>query len=316
MKTGESPSEGERPNVEARRWRGGARALERPWRRVWIVALLAGLIACVSQWSPPQPEGYHRSEPVRGAGDAIGAEHCYDCHDSFEGHLASTAGHSDCEACHGPAQLHAYSAKAGDIRFPSSQDCAACHQIGSRTLLGWSTSEHDRSGVACSDCHDTHNRELWHVREAATIEGAIFPHAGGTTRMCVSCHAEVAAEFDLPSHHPMREGMVGCTDCHSAHENKRATLGADTQTCLSCHQEVAGPWVYEHAPVTEDCGYCHSAHGSTADFLLEASQPAVCISCHTLPTAGAVHDPYAFTTGCTDCHSAIHGSFADPHLRK
>ena len=35
-----------------------------------------------------------------------------------------------------------------------------------------------------------------------------------------------------------------------------------------------------------------------------------------LPIAGAVHQPYALTTACSDCHSAIHGSFADPHLRK
>jgi hypothetical protein len=29
-----------------------------------------------------------------------------------------------------------------------------------------------------------------------------------------------------------------------------------------------------------------------------------------------VHDPQAFVTRCTDCHHAVHGSFADPHLRR
>jgi DmsE family decaheme c-type cytochrome len=133
--------------------------------------------------------------------------------------------------------------------------------------------------------------------------------------MCVSCHGEVAAQFDLPSHHPMREGMLDCTDCHSAHENKRETLGPPTQTCVGCHQEVAGPWVYEHPPVTEDCGYCHAAHGATADFLLETSQPAACISCHTVALQGAEH-ALAFSTDCTDCHNSIHGSYTDPHLRR
>jgi DmsE family decaheme c-type cytochrome len=134
--------------------------------------------------------------------------------------------------------------------------------------------------------------------------------------MCVSCHPEVRAQFDLPSHHPIAEGMVGCTDCHGAHESRRETLGSATRQCVGCHQEVAGPWIYEHPPVNEDCGYCHAPHGASADFLLEASQPAACISCHTLPIAGAIHQPYAFTTACTDCHNAVHGSYTDPHLRK
>jgi predicted CXXCH cytochrome family protein len=68
--------------------------------------------------------------------------------------------------------------------------------------------------------------------------------------------------------------------------------------------------------VSEDCGYCHVPHGASADFLLEAPQPASCISCHTLPIQGAVHQPYAFTTACTNCHNAVHGSYSDPHLRQ
>jgi DmsE family decaheme c-type cytochrome len=280
------------------------------------VLLFGGLFACVSRWTPPHQVGRHRTQPVSGAGAEIGAQQCYACHDSFEGHFVASDEHADCESCHGPGQLHAYTARASDIRYPENESCAACHQIGSKTLLGWTTSEHARSGVLCSDCHDTHNRELLHVRRAAKAQGAMLRHAGGVTRMCVSCHAEVAAQFDLPSHHPMREGMLECTGCHGAHENHRVTLGATTQLCASCHQEVMGPWIYEHPPVTEDCGYCHAPHGASADFLLETSQPAACISCHTLPIAGAVHDPYAFTTSCTDCHNSIHGSFTDPHLRR
>jgi DmsE family decaheme c-type cytochrome len=296
---------------------GGKRPLRKRYLRfVAASVLLGGLFACVSVWSPPDQSGHQRTKPVEGAGAQIGAARCYDCHDSFEGHFVASEGHSDCESCHGAAELHAHTARAMDIRYPGSEDCAACHQIGSKTLLGWTTSQHSRSGVTCSDCHDTHNRELWHVRKAVQVQGTMLRHAGGTTRMCVSCHPEVSAQFDLPSHHPMREGMLECTDCHGAHENRRQTLGALTQVCVSCHQEVAGPWIYEHAPVTEDCGYCHAPHGTSADFLLEASQPAACISCHTLPLAGAVHDPYAFATSCTDCHNSVHGSYTDPHLRR
>ena len=86
--------------------------------------------------------------------------------------------------------------------------------------------------------------------------------------------------------------------------------------CTTCHQEIAGPWIYEHAPVSEDCGHCHTPHGASADFLLEVPQPAGCINCHSLPISGAVHEPWAFTTRCTDCHSAVHGSYTDPVLRR
>ena len=48
----------------------------------------------------------------------------------------------------------------------------------------------------------------------------------------------------------------------------------------------------------------------------ESLYKALCISCHSVAESGAVHDPWAFSTRCSDCHSAVHGSFADPHLRR
>jgi hypothetical protein len=57
-------------------------------------------------------------------------------------------------------------------------------------------------------------------------------------------------------------------------------------------------------------------HGAAADNLLIANQPGTCVFCHSVAEAGAVHDPQAYVTRCTDCHKAIHGSFADPHLRR
>jgi len=134
--------------------------------------------------------------------------------------------------------------------------------------------------------------------------------------MCSSCHPEVVAQLELPSHHPIFEGMLGCTDCHDPHGGRAFGLGPRTQLCAECHQQVMGPWIYEHAPVTEDCAYCHTPHGSSVDYLLEVSQPAACISCHSLATSGAAHIPYALTTACTDCHNAVHGSDTDPQLRR
>jgi predicted CXXCH cytochrome family protein len=111
------------------------------------------------------------------------------------------------------------------------------------------------------------------------------------TRLCVSCHPDVAAQFELPSHHPLREGMVSCTDCHAPHGERRVALGAATALCTGCHQDHAGPWIYEHPPVTENCGQCHAPHGTSSRALLETNEPGVCISCHTLAESGAVPHP-------------------------
>ncbi len=149
------------------------------------------------------------------------------------------------------------------------------------------------------------------------MAGATLPRADDTTRLCTTCHEEIAAQFNLPSHHPVAEGMLDCTDCHSPHQTgEEERFASRSDLCAQCHQEVVGPWIYEHTPVAEDCSYCHTPHGASADDLLEPSQPAACISCHTLPTSGAVHDPFAFTTRCSDCHGAVHGSLTDPHLRR
>jgi len=277
--------------------------------------LLAFAIACVARFAG-EPTGHRRTELVEDPGAFVGSEICLDCHDSFRGHFVRSEFHADCESCHGPAERHLYSARAVDIAYPSSETCAACHRIAETTLLGWSNSDHARAGVLCSDCHNTHNRELQHLRKTESPDEGLMLHAGAASRMCASCHPQITAQLELPAHHPILEGMLECTDCHSPHQSRDRSLGARTAVCTECHQDVAGPWIYEHAPATEDCGYCHTPHGSSVDFLLIASQPAACISCHTIPIAGAIHLPYAFSTACTDCHNAVHGSDSDPHLRR
>lgn len=281
-----------------------------------LIGLAMGILACVSVLQPSAPTGRHRVDPVSNAGARVGAVECFACHDSFEGHWVSSEYHGDCESCHGPGQRHTLTARPMDIRYPSSADCMACHEAGHATLIGWTTSAHERADVLCSDCHDTHGRALHALRPAPQAERATLPHASESTMLCASCHPEVAASLNLPSHHPVREGMMDCTDCHSPHADRGWALGATTDRCTGCHEGQGGPWIYEHAPVAEDCGTCHEPHGASATDLLAVTQPGVCISCHTVAQAGAVHDPFAFATRCTDCHSAVHGSYADPHLMR
>jgi DmsE family decaheme c-type cytochrome len=288
----------------------------RHWRWMTVLAMTL-LAACVSKWPGQEQSGYYRTDQVVSPGQPVGAQLCLDCHGSFDReHHVSSEQHGDCETCHGAGERHAYTTLPQDIRYPSSADCMACHASGHTVVSGWEVSEHARAGLLCSSCHGTHGRELRLLRRTSAIQSAILPRASEVTRMCTSCHSEIAAEFNLPSHHPIAEGMLDCTNCHSPHRSAQETLGSRTDRCATCHQEVMGPWIYEHTPVAEDCGHCHEPHGTSADNLLSTSEPAACIACHTIPTSGAVHDPFAFSTSCSDCHNAVHGSYADPHLRR
>jgi len=282
----------------------------------WLALVAVVALACVGTWRAVTPEGRHRVEPVSGAGEQLGAATCLECHVDFGGHRVRSEIHADCESCHGPGQLHVHTAEAEAIRFPGSADCAVCHEPASRTLVHWAASPHAEAGVLCSDCHATHDRQPALLRSSTELDATLWRHAGSDTQLCLGCHADVAGELSLPSHHPVREGMVACADCHPPHGRLGDSPGPPTDTCSGCHQEVMGPWIFEHPPVNEDCATCHRPHGATADSLLDATQPGVCVSCHTLAEAGAVHQPYAFTTDCTDCHGAVHGSYTDPHLRR
>lgn len=281
--------------------------------RHWVVGLGIVLAACVSTWPAVAPQRYHRTEPVAEA-EPIGAEECLVCHEDVAGHAPAPAYHADCEACHGPGSVHGDSEDPADIRYPSDADCLACHD-SRRSHLAWTGSDHARGDVSCTDCHQPHNREPKQVRRVMSGD-ALLRHGTATSQLCASCHVDVASRLELPSHHPISEGMLDCTDCHSPHASQTTQLGPPTEQCARCHQDVVGPWIFEHPPVAEDCGYCHTPHGAVADALLDTNQPGTCLSCHTLPLAGAGHDPSAYVTRCTDCHSAIHGSYSDPHLRR
>jgi predicted CXXCH cytochrome family protein len=304
------------------------------------------LLACALAWRPIAPR---RVEPIAGA-QPVGAVECEGCHEKVQDHPEIAAYHADCEACHGAGSLHAESQEARDIRFPSTADCLACHEKGRDTHLAWGTGEHARAGLLCSDCHGGHATTRQHLRDVPGT--ALAPRSaapGGAlqadlrSRVCVACHEDVAARFHYPSHHPLREGALACTSCHDPHGDSRVQLGDATRRCTSCHQDYAGPWVYEHEPVAEDCGECHDPHGAPADALLATPQPIVCLSCHTLadqwhhntagtgirgnigatsdfpaPGSGAAVKPLearTFLRDCTNCHGAVHGSYTDETLQ-
>ncbi len=233
----------------------------------------------------------------------------------------------DCESCHGPGSLAIEGltpekveadAKAGiktacnyktfiDINnLPATAKsliCLKCHTANATfNLHNWNAGAHAINDVSCSDCHRIH----------AGPDLKVKPR--DTAAMCEKCHFQQKAEFSLPSHHPVPEKRVFCTDCHDPHgtiNDKLLRKSTVKETCTQCHAEKEGPFVFEHAENTEDCRTCHSPHGSINNNLLTVAVPFLCLQCHpghrTAKSSTAVSKG-AFYTRCTDCHSQIHGT--------
>jgi len=146
----------------------------------------------------------------------------------------------------------------------------------------------------------------------------VFEHTA-EPYVCYNCHKAQKAQGNLPSHHPIREGKMKCSDCHNPHGGPMGMLRAESvnETCFRCHAEKVGPFTYDHPPVTEDCTICHSPHGSVNNNLLTQSEPFLCLKCHSGPhsRSGSLGNAKSFAqyyTQCTSCHSQIHGS--DSHV--
>jgi DmsE family decaheme c-type cytochrome len=306
--------------------------------------LAFGVACAAAVWTPA---GSRRVEPVVGA-TAVGSEDCRTCHEDVHGLEVMPSYHANCESCHGGGSLHADSEAVADIRHPASSDCLACHTPGRDTHLQWGLGEHSQAGLICSDCHDPHNDRRFFLRE---FERSGFPDMDAASRLCIECHGDVGAQLRYPSHHPVGEGGMTCMSCHDPHEDQRARPGGPNQRCAGCHQDLMGPWIYEHAPASEDCGTCHTPHGSVTSDLLATALPMLCIDCHTvndpfhqsvfgtgIPTNVGILDDFptdlgqqikpqppntppdpnqagTFLRRCTDCHGAVHGSYTDEHLR-
>jgi DmsE family decaheme c-type cytochrome len=94
------------------------------------------------------------------------------------------------------------------------------------------------------------------------------------------------------------------------------------EKCLACHTEKRGPFLWEHAPVRENCVQCHDPHGSNHEKLLVSKQPFLCQRCHlntrhpgtlydgTNTLAAANVSNRAIEHSCRNCHQQIHGGNA------
>ena len=227
-------------------------------------------------------------------------------------------GNQGCESCHGPSALHLTMGPDGKrhppgISFHEGMDpdvmdsgCTGCHKD---TTSHWAGSAHQFEEIACVSCHTVHSESN---RDKARLK----------TDLCLDCHPREKADIKRKSAHPISQGLLGCTDCHDPHGGAGPALqkfATTNQGCYDCHAGMRGPFLFEHAPVREDCTACHVPHGSNHESLLSARTPFLCQQCHlanfhpsTLldgkarPPEGASH--LLLGKDCMNCHSKVHGS--------
>ena len=226
-----------------------------------------------------------------------------------------------CESCHGPSNEHRKAKNKAEVPVmrtfgdgdhasvpQQNEACLSCHQ--EHTQAGWFGSAHENADVGCVSCHDVH------------VDRDPMFDPMQQQEVCFDCHQRVRSDTYKASGHPLRFGGMTCSGCHNVHDgNNDHLLTADNtnDTCYTCHAEKRGPFLWEHAPVTEDCSVCHRPHGSNHPASLTRRPPLLCQQCHS----AAGHPAVAYTSeevdsgrnarfmlarGCMNCHSQVHGS--------
>jgi predicted CXXCH cytochrome family protein len=304
-----------------------------------LAAIAVSLILCLPTLATKKSEygisSFAKYVQIPGA-TPVGADTCTTCHSE----IATSFRHAfhaqqgvDCEECHGPGSLHVQSGgdKSKIISFShrsateANGVCLSCHAKDAK-LRNWVAGPHASNAVRCTECHQTH---AYGTKSASPKEASfnlmtpgrvgavedLVPEAKVMMQprwqandACLKCHETQRGQMSLPYHHPLREGKMGCGDCHDPHggaSGNNLRMANTNQLCLSCHAQYRGPFAYQHPPVSENCMLCHTAHGSPNTNLLSVSEPALCLQCH----AGH-HDGggLPLTDRCTNCHGSIHGT--------
>ncbi len=227
---------------------------------------------------------------------------------------------AQCESCHGPSAAHTKAKNKaemppmrtfgkGDKATASEQDeaCLSCHS--GHNTMGWMGSAHESADVTCVSCHDVHSDS-----------DPVFDSLG-QQEVCFECHQRTRSDTLKASGHPLRFGNMTCSDCHNVHDGNSDFLLVEdnvNDTCYSCHAEKRGPFLWEHAPATDDCSNCHRPHGSNHPASLTKRPPLLCQQCHSAAghpavgyegdDIGTAADRFMLSRSCMSCHSQVHGS--------
>ena len=297
-------------------------------RQLRFTTMLAGLFALLvgsgafaqasaqAAWTPSDCESCHDkalTPAYNKSAHAKADQSCAKCHNNVAEHFKAQSEGKDGPV---PSLKHV---KAADL----NATCLGCHEKNNQA--GYLGSMHSRRNVSCASCHSIHNPK------SATAQLKTKSDA----ETCFSCHKAERAKMQRQSHHPVREGKMGCSSCHNPHEGARPKMiKAETvsELCYQCHTEKRGPFLFEHAPVREDCVSCHDVHGSNHKRLLQNKLPNLCWNCHLSGSghfgSGDNHStelgvpiappgsPSGYPTAgsrflersCRTCHVKIHGS--------
>jgi DmsE family decaheme c-type cytochrome len=300
--------------------------------RFQLDLLIASVVIVACSW-PAQANG---QAPTATSTSYVGADTCKACHEEIFNGIERTRHWSNllktksgveahsCETCHGPGAEHVsgggdktkiFSFKAAAPKA-INQRCLECHNSG-KDHMNFSRSAHSESNVSCLGCHSPHH--------GLAIQALLIKAQPG---LCYTCHQKEKAQFNMPFHHRVEEGLVQCADCHNPHGGfigrQLRSAAARDSVCYTCHADKQGPFVFEHQPIkTEGCTVCHSPHGSPNPRLFKTSnQNILCLKCHTASTFSTAsgtpdfHNQAAQYQACTICHAAVHGSNFDRHFLK
>jgi Cytochrome c3/Cytochrome c7 and related cytochrome c len=273
--------------------------------------------------------------------DKLAPVDCASCHDDaakkFEnsahrrrpgGGLTGVSGERrpTCVDCHGTHDILPASDPASPTnQFNVAATCLKCHKspaidraVGGRQNnrpVNFQDSIHGqallKSGLkvapSCVTCHGFHDI-LPPDNAASTVYRARVPS------LCGSCHTKILAEF--------QEGVHGtalakgnpkapvCTDCHTAHEVKRADVPAwklsVIKECGTCHEQLIET-------------YRDTYHGQVT--ALGYTRIATCADCHNAHLIFGPTDPRSSVSRghivqtCQKCHPGVNANFAryDPH---
>lgn len=315
--------------------RGSGSWLSLPGSWLAVGALLGAIVL-----APVAAHGQATKAPAASA--SWTASDCESCHDKAVGGGYAKTAHAQadqsCASCHSDVAEH-YKAMSDGKDGPKptlkglkpatlNAKCLTCHEKGNQE--SFNTSMHSRRNVSCISCHSIHSAKSQTAQLKTKTDA----------ETCYSCHKAERAQMNRSSHHPVREGKMGCTSCHNVHEgNRPKMLKAESvnDLCFTCHTEKRGPYLFEHAPVREDCISCHAVHGSNHQRLLVQKLPTLCWNCHInggghfsqtsdyystekggVAVAPGAPNPVTTTniargsrwTGrsCLNCHLNIHGS--------
>jgi len=307
----------------------------------------------------------HTMQEWHGSPHAVGEVGCTDCHDPHPaaGPPMAVDEPGVSYRCHSQMQQLEQVAHSHQVLGPNGFVCSTCHRPHGRVMahtrtdvclhchqgapaMAWHSSSHGRHGVACADCHSAHPEiavpRVIPVGHTNVRRPRRLPMAVEEPEVCYECHPQIYGKTSMPSHHPIQEGKLVCSDCHDGHGQGLGNLTTDSlnELCYQCHAEKEGPFVWEHSPVTENCDYCHEPHGTVANNLLRQPTTFLCLRCHAghslhsnldedtctrchfvdgdftnvgggppippVPTTATLRR--ALFTDCTQCHTQIHGS--------